>query len=152
MPLAVNSRYFGMSGSNAEPPTPAPNVVLLSAVPTMVVEPATHAPSAHLSVLSLKPLQPVYFVVTPAVIERRFLVDFRRLVCRYVHVLHDITPAPPVDEVDYLAIDDAAAGECASGSERCSGRAGADDRGRVFGRDAEGDARSDVNHSADLPL
>src|SRR5262249_39604965 len=54
--------------------------------------------------------------------------------------------------VDYLAIDDAAAGERASESEGCGGRAGADDRGRVFGRDAEGDARGDVNHSADLPL
>ena len=43
-----------MSGSNTEPPTPAPNVVLLSAVPTMVVEPATHAPTAHLRTLSLK--------------------------------------------------------------------------------------------------
>src|SRR5262245_25664176 len=103
-----------MSGSNAEPPTPAPNVVLLSAVPTMVVEPATHAPTAHLSVLSLKPLQPVYFVVAPAGIERRFLDDVRRLVCRDVHVLQEISPAPAVDEVDYLAIDDAAAGECAS--------------------------------------
>jgi hypothetical protein len=61
-------------------------------------------------------------------------------------------PAPGIDEVDYLAIDDAAAGECASGSERCGGGAANKDRGRVFGRDAEGDARSDVNHSADLPL
>src|SRR5262249_6734847 len=30
--------------------------------------------------------------------------------------------------------------------------ANAPPRGRVFGRDAEGDARGDVNHSADLPL
>src|SRR5262249_39015472 len=52
--LAVNSRYFGIRGSNTEPPTPAPNVVLLSAVPTIAVEPATHGPTTHLRVLSLK--------------------------------------------------------------------------------------------------
>src|SRR5262249_1007697 len=53
-PLAVKSRYFGIRGSNTEPPTPAPNVVLLSAVPTMAVEPATQGPRTHLRVLSLK--------------------------------------------------------------------------------------------------
>src|SRR5262245_65825308 len=61
-------------------------------------------------------------------------------------------PAPGVDEVDYCAIDDATAGECASGSERCGGRAADKDRGRVFDRHAEGDAGKDVPHRAELPL
>src|SRR5262249_16417635 len=86
-----------------------------------------------------EPLQPVYFVVTPAGIERRFLDDVRRLVGRDVHVLQEISPAPGVDEVDYCAIDDATAGECASGSEWCGRRAADKDRGRVFDRHAEGD-------------
>jgi len=90
--------------------------------------------------------------VTPTGIECRFLDDVRRLVRRDVHVLQEISPAPCIDEIDYGAVDDAAAGECASGSERCGGRAGADDRGRVFHRDAEGDARRDVPNRADLPL
>src|SRR5215471_9838902 len=142
-----------MSGNNTEPPTPAPNVVLLSAVPTMVVEPATHAPTAHLRTLSLKNrCSPYIFVVSPAGIERRFLDDVRRLIRRDVHVLQEVSPAPGIDEIDYLDIDDAAAGERASGSERRGGGAAKKDRGRVFGRDAEGDARGDVNHSADLPL
>ncbi len=87
--------------------------------------------------------------MAPAGIERRFLDDVRRLVRRDVHVLQEISPAPGIDEVDYLAIDDAAAGEGASGSERCGGGAANKDRGRVFGRDAEGDARSDVNHDCE---
>jgi hypothetical protein len=117
----------------------------------MVVEPAC-ADGAPQRIVAEEPLQPVYFVMAPAGIERRFLDDVRRLVRRDVHALQEISSGPGVDEIDDLAIDDAAAGEGASESERCGGRAGADDRGRVFGRGAEGDARSDVNHSADLPL
>ena len=117
------------------------------------MDPATHGPKTHLRVLSLKNrCSPYISVVTPAGIECRFLDDVRRLVRRDVHALQEISPAPGIDEIDDLAIDDAAAGECASGSERCGGRAGADDRGRVLDRDAEGDARSDVPHRADLPL
>src|SRR5262249_8154331 len=110
------------------------------------------ADGAPQDIIAEEPLQPVYFVVAPAGIERRFLDDVRRLVRRDVHGLQEISPAPGIDEVDYLAIDDAAAGEGASESERCGGCAGADDGGRVFGRGAEGDARGHVNHSADLPL
>ena len=35
----MNSGYRGIRGSSTEAPTPAPNVVLLSVVPTMAVEP-----------------------------------------------------------------------------------------------------------------
>src|SRR5262245_32501364 len=75
-------------------------------------------------VVAEEPLQPVYFVVTPAGIECHLLDDIRRLVRRDVHVLQEISPAPGVDEIDDCAIDDAAASECASGSEGCGGRAG----------------------------
>src|SRR6516165_7361884 len=63
------------------------------------------------------------------------------------------SPPPPVlTKLTTVPLTIAAAGERASESEGCGGRASADDRGRVFGRGAEGDARGDVNHSADLPL
>src|SRR5262249_51830939 len=104
------------------------------------------------NIVAEEPLQPVYFVVAPAGIECRFLDDVRRLIRRDVHVLQEISAAPCIDEVDYLAIDDAAAGECASGSEWCGRRAADKDRGRVFDRHAEGDAGKNVPYRADLPL
>src|SRR5262245_18163484 len=77
------------------------------------------ADGAPQDIVAEEPLQPVYFVVAPARIECRFLDDVRRLIRRDVHVLQEISAAPGIDDVEYLAIDDAAACESAFGSGRC---------------------------------
>src|SRR5262249_31791909 len=52
--VAGKFKYCGIGGSSTEPPTPAPNVVLVVVPPVMAVEPATHGPGTQLSVWSVK--------------------------------------------------------------------------------------------------
>jgi hypothetical protein len=98
-----------------------------------------------------EPLEPEYFIVTPAGIECRLLDDVRNLVRCDGHAVQESSRAD-IGEIDFDAIDDAAADERASESGRCGGRAGDNDRGRVFDRHAERNPRTELLHRSNLPL
>src|SRR5262249_61851587 len=101
--LPVNSRYFGMSGSRTEPPTPAPNAVLLEGEPIR----ARHARNVDaVQHIVGAPLQPVDFIVAPAGVVRDLLDDVRSLIGGDGRAGQEA--AARVVEVDHQAVDETA--------------------------------------------